>query len=75
MINFPIFIKLQDQECLVVGGGAVAARKIKHLLNAGAKVSVVSPTIQTSLEEVYKLGKIDYFEEKYCEKFLEEKKK
>ncbi|MAJ91556.1 MAG: uroporphyrinogen-III C-methyltransferase [Legionellales bacterium] len=74
MINFPIFIKLQDQECLVVGGGAVAARKIKHLLNAGAKVSVVSPTIQASLEEVHKLGKIDYFKEKYCEKFLEEKK-
>ena len=45
MINLPIFIKLQTQHCLVVGGGIVAVRKIKQLLAAGAKVFVVAPDI------------------------------
>ena len=42
MNNLPIFIKLQDEKCLVVGGGMVATRKIKQLLNAGAKIFVVA---------------------------------
>ena len=32
MTNFPIFLKLENRPCLVVGGGRVAARKIKQLL-------------------------------------------
>jgi uroporphyrin-III C-methyltransferase / precorrin-2 dehydrogenase / sirohydrochlorin ferrochelatase len=39
----PIFIDLTDQRVIVVGGGAVAERKIETLLAAGAKVTVVSP--------------------------------
>lgn len=43
MAHFPIFINLQDRPCLVVGAGAVAARKIAQLLEHGAQVCVVAP--------------------------------
>ena len=74
MNNLPIFIKLQDEKCLVVGGGMVATRKIKQLLNAGAKIFVVAIKIKASLKEAHKLGKIHCQEEKYSEKHLEGKR-
>jgi len=39
---FPIFIDLKSAPCLVVGGGAVAARKAAQLAGAGARVRVVA---------------------------------
>jgi len=49
MDYFPIFLKLKDQPCLVVGAGEIAARKIELLARAGAKITVlatdISPTV------------------------------
>ena len=38
----PIFMKLENQPCLVVGGGKVAFQKIKQLLDSKAEVTVVA---------------------------------
>jgi precorrin-2 dehydrogenase/sirohydrochlorin ferrochelatase len=46
---YPIFLDLQGQRCLVVGGGAVATRKVQGLLEAEARVIVVSPTLTEAL--------------------------
>lgn len=40
---FPIFLKLNGRKALVVGGGKMAAVRVKQLLSAGARVTVVSP--------------------------------
>lgn len=40
---FPMALDLHGRDCLVVGGGAVATRKLKALLIAGAEVRVVAP--------------------------------
>jgi len=40
---FPIFLALHDSPALVVGGGVVALRKTRQLLEAGCRVSVVAP--------------------------------
>jgi len=40
---YPIYLKLTGRKCVVVGGGAVAARKLAALCEAGAEVHVVSP--------------------------------
>ena len=51
MANFPIFLKLQNSPCLVVGGGDVATRKTEQLLKADAKVTVIAPKINAALKK------------------------
>lgn len=43
MRYFPIFIDTQDAQCLVVGAGEVAARKVELLLKSEASITVVAP--------------------------------
>ena len=40
---YPVDLRVAGEPAVVVGGGRVATRKVTHLLNAGAKVTVVSP--------------------------------
>ena len=49
MTYFPAFLAIHNLPCLVVGGGAVAARKVKQLRAAGAVVTVVAPRIGDAL--------------------------
>ncbi|HAU5557326.1 TPA: uroporphyrinogen-III C-methyltransferase [Proteus mirabilis] len=44
MDYFPIFCQLNNKPCLLVGGGEVAERKARLLMDAGAVISVVAPT-------------------------------
>jgi precorrin-2 dehydrogenase/sirohydrochlorin ferrochelatase len=48
---FPIALNISGRKCVVVGGGAVAARRIASLLDADASVSVVSPTITPEIQQ------------------------
>jgi len=47
-------IKTQDRTALVVGGGAVAYRKVKALLKAGARVRVVALSLKSDMENLLK---------------------
>ncbi len=42
---YPLYLEMNRRRCLVVGGGAVAERKIASLLEAGAEVTVISPDV------------------------------
>ena len=58
MDYFPVFVKLQDQPCLVIGAGEIAARKIELLARAGAKITVIANDIRQpvlNLEKTYQL--------------------
>lgn len=52
MINYPITISLTHQAILVVGGGAIATRKVLGLLNQGAEITVVAPRITLDLATI-----------------------
>ncbi|SEL63833.1 siroheme synthase CysG [Nitrosovibrio tenuis] len=45
----PIFIDIKNRNCLVVGGGDVAARKVVLLSRAGARITLVSPQLGAEL--------------------------
>ena len=45
MNRLPLFLDLSDQPCLVIGGGEVAARKIRSLVDVGARVMIVAPAL------------------------------
>src|ERR1700730_2494810 len=46
---YPVALSLRGRRVLVVGGGSVAERKIRGLLEAEAAVTVISPTLSTAL--------------------------
>lgn len=51
MNYYPIFLDLHKQNCLVVGGGSVAFRKIKMLRRSGARVTVMAPCLSDELAQ------------------------
>ena len=52
MDYLPLFVRLQDEPVLVIGGGEVAARKISLLCRAGAKVRIVSPELSDETRQL-----------------------
>jgi precorrin-2 dehydrogenase/sirohydrochlorin ferrochelatase len=42
---YPLFLNLRDRVCVVVGGTEVAEGKIRELLDAGAKIVVIAPSV------------------------------
>ncbi|MBI2704524.1 MAG: bifunctional precorrin-2 dehydrogenase/sirohydrochlorin ferrochelatase [Actinobacteria bacterium] len=49
---FPVNLVLEGRRCLVVGGGAVAAQKIRGLIEAGAEVDVVAPELSEAVRAI-----------------------
>jgi siroheme synthase-like protein len=49
---FPVFLKLEGRRVLVVGAGPVAAGKLRPLLDAGARVTVVAPDVVPAISEL-----------------------
>src|SRR6476661_5937346 len=46
----PLFLNVSGREVLLVGGGPVAAAKLRQLVAAGARVTVVAPTFSGEME-------------------------
>jgi uroporphyrin-III C-methyltransferase/precorrin-2 dehydrogenase/sirohydrochlorin ferrochelatase len=58
MDYFPLFADLHHRPCLIVGGGAVAARKVRQLRRAGARVTVNAPELTAELQSLAEAGEI-----------------
>lgn len=57
---YPVMLSLHARLCVVIGGGAVAARKAAGLLEAGARVRVVSPDLCPALRLRADVAEIEY---------------
>jgi precorrin-2 dehydrogenase/sirohydrochlorin ferrochelatase len=65
MSYYPIFLDLKGRPCIVIGGGAVAERKVQGLLAAGAEITVVSPEISEGLQLLFAQRSIKHVSRKY----------
>ena len=67
--TYGVSLNLQDKKCIVVGGGAVAERKILRLLENKAVVTVVSPQLTENLQKLQKqfIWIADTYQESYLE--------
>lgn len=62
---YPVFLNISGRECVVVGGGQVAFRKVKVLLEHGAVVEVVSPNVCPELNQLAESGQIRVLQRSY----------
>lgn len=59
--SYPVILtQLTEAHCVVVGGGAVAERKVAGLLDADARPTVISPTLTSTLAEWHRAGRITH---------------
>lgn len=54
MENFPIFINIRSKPVTIIGGGSIALRKVILLLKANPKITVISETISSELQDLLK---------------------
>ncbi|MDO8143096.1 uroporphyrinogen-III C-methyltransferase [Isoptericola sp. 178] len=57
---YPLGLRVRDRLVVVVGGGPVAARRTRGLLDAGARVRVVSPVVVDELADAAAAGTIEH---------------
>ena len=62
---FPISLKLQQQPCLIVGGGHIAYRKAVLLHKAGAVIHVIAPDIDANLLQLVEESQGQYIQALY----------
>lgn len=62
---YPLCLDIADRLCLVVGGGPVAARKVRGLLDCGARVRLISPELCQDLEALARQGAIELRQRPY----------
>ena len=69
--RYPVTLDVASRQCVVVGGGRVAERKVLGLLAAGAAVRVVAPAATLLLQELSREQKIAWSREEYHEGCLD----
>jgi precorrin-2 dehydrogenase len=62
---YPIFLEMKDRRCVVIGGGAVAERKVEGLVAVGANITVISPAITDGLRDLLAQGAIRHVAREY----------
>jgi len=70
MKYYPICLDLHERPCVIVGGGQVAERKTLSLLDAGAVVTIVSPSLTPPLQNLSASGKIKHLKKTFHENDL-----
>ncbi|MGY1639544.1 uroporphyrinogen-III C-methyltransferase [Geodermatophilus sp. SYSU D00703] len=64
-VVYPVGLRLLDRKVVVVGGGQVAHRRVAGLLEARARVTVVSPEVTPALEALVGPGEVTWLRRGY----------
>lgn len=63
---YPIILNLTDKHVAIVGGGQVAHRKIRKLIAAGVRPTVISPVLSSKIDQT----KIKWIQDNYQRKYV-----
>lgn len=69
--SYPVMLQLENVNCLLVGGGKVAQRKLEKLLESGASVVIVSPEVTDTIKRLAFDGKVKWIADIYKSCYLD----
>ena len=72
MAKYPIFLELSGRRAVVIGGGAVAVRKARALLQAGARLVVIAEKVSEVMAELCASEGAELIKSKYSKEYLSE---
>jgi precorrin-2 dehydrogenase/sirohydrochlorin ferrochelatase len=64
-MSFLVNLVLEGRPALVVGAGAIAARKVRDLLAGGAQISVVAPEVCAEIEDLARSASVTLLRRSY----------
>jgi len=67
---YPVFWNIAGKKCVVVGGGEVAERKVKRLLESGAEVFIISPQLTPELTRLNEESIISHIAKEYSSEYI-----
>lgn len=70
MAKYPIFLEMSGRRAVVVGAGPVAIRKAQVLLDAGARLVIVSDAVDETLISRFKHTNAEFIKSKYSKNYL-----
>jgi len=65
MTLFPAFLKLENRQVIIIGGGTLAEAKLPALLEAGALVRIISPRLNPTLTAQVRAHHLDWWPKLY----------
>ncbi|GAE95106.1 siroheme synthase [Gracilibacillus boraciitolerans JCM 21714] len=68
----PLFINLTDKEIVIIGGGKVAERRLRHLLDYKESLTIISPDVTDIMHEMIAVNKINWINTSFKSNYLAE---
>lgn len=65
MRYYPVFLDVQDKPVVIAGGGHVAHQKLGGLIDAGARVTLISPELSPEVQQFVDDGKVTHINREY----------
>lgn len=60
-VNFqPLMIDIKSRHVIIIGGGKVAAKRARTLLQRGAIITVISPVLEAEIQEMWRQRKVNW---------------
>ena len=69
--HFPLFVDCSGKKALIVGGGKIAARRVRTLADFAFELTVVAPEAQTEILRLAEAGRLEYLPRVFEEQDLD----
>lgn len=67
---YPVMLNLASKQCVIIGGGKVAERKLNGIVGSGATIIVVSPKLNKGLIELHENKCFKWIKDEYKEEYI-----